>query len=200
MARKLSTADGRTGQSTQQQDQNANIRIVENESNDIQPDGSIRFTMREEISNPSGTTMKNYRFMTSDSCKIEKIADSKGRTVQFTTEHTGSQFFYDASLNEPLLMGQTLVLDYQGTTTTLIKPTDQPGVFKYRMPHSPNAPFSVRRIEVHRLPPGAELLEKSPADMAETQSDGRIELRVERIIPKDGVMEVSYIYRLTRTK
>jgi hypothetical protein len=57
-------------------------------------------------------------------------------------------------------------------------------------------PCSVRRSEVHRLPPGAELLEKSPADMAETRKDGRIELRVERTIPSGGVIEVSYRYRL----
>lgn len=75
----------------------------------------------------------------------------------------------------------------------------QSGVFKYHVAHSPNAPFSVRRTERHCLPPGAELLEKSPADMAETRKDGRIELRVERTIPAGGSMEVSCLYRLAES-
>jgi beta-lactamase regulating signal transducer with metallopeptidase domain len=200
MARKLSSADGKTGQTLPTQGQTKDIPLVENQINDIQPDGSIRFTSREEISNSSWIPMMSYQFMSSDICKIEKIADGKGRPVQFKTEHKGDHFYYVATLNEPVTTGQTLVLDCQGTITMLIKPTGQPGEFRYHMTHSPNAPFSVRQVEVFRLPPGAELLEKSSADMAETQSDGRIELRVERIIPAGDVIEVSYIYRLGGTK
>ncbi len=172
---------------------------MDSQLNDIQPDGSIRFTSREEISNSGGTAMKSYQFMTSDFCKIEKIADGKGRPVHFTAEHKGDCFYYDASLNEPVPVGQTFVLESQGTITTLIGPTGKSGEFRYHMAHSPNAPFSVRRIEVFRLPPGAKLLEKSPADMAETRNEGRIELRVERIIPAGNSMEVSYIYRLAES-
>ena len=108
--------------------------------------------------------------------------------------------YYDVSLNELVFVGQTLVLNYEGTTTTLIQPTSQPGEFRYHMPHSPNAPFSVRRFEIHRLPPGAELVEKNPADMTESRGqDGRVELRIERTIPSGGSMDVSYLYRLAES-
>ncbi len=202
MAHKLSTADGRAGQSLPAQPHGPldDIPVVESEINDIQPDGSIRFTMKEDDKNLDGTAMKNYRFMSSDFCKFEKITDGKGRPVRFTTEHKGNCLYYDASLNEPVPAGQTLALKTEGTTTKLIQPTGRPGEFKYHMAHSPNAPFSVRRAEVHRLPPGAELLEKSPADMTETRKDGRIELRVERTIPSGGVIEVSYRYRVAETR
>ena len=41
--------------------------------NDIQADGSIRFTMKDEIKNYSGGPMKSYQFMSSDFFKVEKI-------------------------------------------------------------------------------------------------------------------------------
>jgi len=168
-------------------------------TNDIQPDGSIRFRSKDEIINLGATAMKSYQFMSSDFWKIEKITDDKKRPVQFTTEHKGDCLYYDISLNEPVPSAQTLVLNYEGTTTTLIQPTGQPGEFKYHMVHSPNAPFSVQRSEVHCLPRGAKLLEK-PADMTETRNDGRIELRVERTISSGSVMDVSYVYRLPGSK
>jgi hypothetical protein len=200
MAHRLSTADGRTGQQLPTQPPS----IIQSETNVIQPDGTIRFTVREGVRNHSTQDMKTYQFMTSDFCKVEKIAckrerDGTERPSHFTTEHIDDTLHYNVSLDEPVPAGQTLVLEYEGTITTLIKPTGQPGVFKYHMIHSPNAPLAVWRIEVHRLPPGAELLERSPKDMTETRKDNRIELRVERVIPTGGTIEVSYHYRMSGT-
>ncbi len=150
---------------------------TESTTDDVQPDGTIRFTVRGELGNYTGSTMTTYDFISSDFCKIEKITDDKGRPVEFTRRHQGDHFQYAATLNEPVPVGAKLILEDQGVVTGLIKPTGQPGELKYHMIHSPNAPFSVRRIEVHRLPPGAALLEKTPADMVEARKDGQIELR-----------------------
>jgi len=148
------------------------VPVVQSETNDIQADGTIRLMMRDETRNLNGQAMGTYEFMTSDFFKIEGIADGTGRPIHFTTEHRGHELYYHVTLHEPVPNGQNLVLNYEGKATTLVKPAGQPNVFTYHFVHSPNQPCTVRRAEVHRLPPGAELLEKSPADMTETRREG----------------------------
>jgi hypothetical protein len=69
-------------------------------------------------------------------------------------------------------------------------------LFEYRMRHSPGVQGVTRRIERHRLPAGAELIEKEPPDLIQQDHEGRIELYIDRPIPPRGSLEVRYRYRL----
>jgi hypothetical protein len=140
--------------------------------------------------------LATYRFVNSDFVKLDKMADPTGKPVSFVAEHKGNHFHYRVTLDPPVPPGGSAVLNCEGTETTLIKPAGEPDTFVYHMKHWPAVDVETRRVEVHRLTPGAELLSKSPPDMIESRQDGRIELRIERLIPAGGNLEVSYRYRL----
>ena len=165
-------------------------------SNDIQPDGAIRFAGGITVTNSTASDMTTYGFINSDFVKLEKITDAAGKAVEFTANHKGNIFQYRATLNRPLPAGESVELKTEGTITTLIKPGPEPGEFTYRMKHWPATGADTRRVETHLLPRGAELLSKSPAEMSETRKDGRIELKIDRVIPAGGSLEVTYRYRL----
>ena len=164
---------------------------------DVQPDGIIRARTTVEAVNNSPASLTSYDFINSDFIHLEKITDAKERPVVFEARPAGkNSYHYTAILNEPVPPGGTNSLTLEGIVTGLVKATRQPNVFEYHMKHWPAYDGVTRRIEVHRLPPGAELLSKRPGDMVETVNEGRIELRIERLIPPDGYLEVSYRYRL----
>jgi hypothetical protein len=172
--------------------------ITTSKVGEIQADGSIRCRCTLDMLNPSGKALTSFAFMSSDFDRLEKVTDAGGRPVRFTTEHSDGCYRYQATLNEPVPAGGHLVMkmDSRIRAGSLLKPTGKPGEFRYDLNHCPNAPFPVRQVELHRLPPGAELLTKEPSDLAETRKDGRIELRLERTIPGGGSLRVSYAYRL----
>lgn len=124
-------------------------------TNDIQPDGAIRFTSGVKVLNSSASDMKIYQFVNSDFVKLEKITDAAGKPVQFTANHKGSVFQYRAALNAPVPPGESAALTTEGTISTLIKPGPAPGEFTYHMQHWPatgtdnaaggNAPFAAGR-------------------------------------------------------
>lgn len=168
------------------------------EINDVQPDGSIRTQMTSETGNLTGSTWKTFEFVSSDFYHIEKLADVHGRPIPFTVQHDNENhiYRYKLTLPEPVPPGQTFTISSEGTMDSLVQPTGEPGVFEYHMNHWPCIDGDTLRTEVHRLPTGAQLLEKSPSDLVESQQDGRIELRINRIIPPKGNLEIRYRYRL----
>ncbi len=164
---------------------------------DVQPDGIIRARNTMEATNASPASLTSHGFVNSDFIHLEKITDAKGRPVLFEARPGGGNTYeYALTLNEPVPPGGTLSITTEGIITGLVKATQEPNVFEYHMKHWPGYDGMTRRIEVHRLPPGAELLSKSPGDMVETDKEGRIELRVERLVPARGYLEVTYQYRL----
>jgi hypothetical protein len=64
------------------------------------------------------------------------------------------------------------------------------------MRHWPATDVPTRRIELHRLPAGAQLLDKEPNDLVERNRGGRIELYTDRLIPPRDSLEVKYRYRI----
>ena len=163
---------------------------------DVQPDGTIRFTGPMMIRNDSGQALAVYRFINSDFVKLEKITDAAGKPVAFEAKHVGDIFQYRVALDPPVPPGKSMEVTSEGTETTLIMPGDERETWVYHMKHWPAVDGDTRRVEVHRLPRGAELLSKSPSDLVESRKDGRIELRIERTIPQGGFLEVTYCYRL----
>ncbi len=174
--------------------------LLQSSINDVQSDGTIRFQSTSEIINDSGMTVSRDGFINSDFVHLDRITDESGQPVQFTTQHDGNIFRYSATLNQPVPPGDKITYTMEGTVTRLVQPTGEPGVYRYRLNHSPAYGGDTHRVEVHRLPAGAILLDKQPADLAETMNAGRIELQIDRMIPPGGSLEVSYRYRLAGEK
>jgi len=169
--------------------------------NEIEPNGLIRFRMPSKIANNGTEPITNTQFINSDFVNLEKIVDDKGRDVNLTTEHEGNIYRYNLTFNEPIMPGKELVYTTYGTITGLINPVPTTkDTWRYYMKHSPNSGVSTLRIETYLLPEGAELISTTPPDMEVAEKNGRIELRVEKIIPANGSLTTSFQYKITGAK
>lgn len=166
---------------------------------DIQADGTIRFRSPNRIVNRGTEPITEERFINSDFVNLTTMTDEQGRPVEFTAVHEGRIYRYHVRFNPPILPGETFVYYMEGTTSGLIKPiADQADTYRYYMTHSPSTGQPTLRIESFLLPPGAEVLSMFPAEMQRGEKDGRIELRVEKVIPANGSMTTSFTYRLEK--
>jgi hypothetical protein len=168
------------------------------------PDGVARYRMDTQQLNDSGTNLQTFEFINSDNVSVTNMTDAHHRPIACTQTHemiNGKMgiFRYSVTLNEPVPPGQPVSYISEGTMTGLVKPTGAPGVFEYSRRHRPLAEQRTRRIEWHRLPPGASLLEKQPNDLHERVRDGRIELSIDRLIPPGDSLEVVYRFRLDQS-
>ncbi len=135
------------------------------EINDLQPNGTIRFTFTSDTGNLTGSAWTTYQFFNSDFVHVEKITDARGRLIPFTTEHDENAriYRYHLTLPEPVPPGQVFTMTCEGTEQTLVKPTGEPGVFEYHMKHWPANDGDTHRIEVHLLPIGRNCWRKARA-------------------------------------
>ncbi|MBN1341133.1 MAG: DUF3108 domain-containing protein [Phycisphaerae bacterium] len=164
---------------------------------DIQADGTISFRNIGQRVNASDQPLRATGFCNSDFIEIQRMTDDRGRELKFTVKHDGETYRYNVALNEPVPPGGAVITSSEGTASGQIAPVaGQKDELEYRMQHWPSAGQAVRRIEVYRLPEGAELLETTPRDMSRRTRDGRIELFVEKMIPADDSILTAFRYRL----
>ena len=174
--------------------------LLQDSTCDIQPDGIVRNKLTTEIVNETGTTLRSDHFINSDFVHIDTITDAQGRPMAFQAMPGKRDLIeYHLTFNEPVPPGSAVSYTTEGTETGLIKATGKPGVFQYSMKHWPGYDGVTRRVELHRLPPGAELIDKSPGDLKEEKVGDHIELRLDRRIPPGGHIDVRYSYRLSAT-
>jgi predicted Ser/Thr protein kinase len=172
-------------------------QYTQDQTLDIDPAGTIHFKMTITQQNNSGTPLQMLQFMNSDFVQVSKMTDTQEREIPFDVTHSGRSFRYRVNLNEPIGPGEWFSYATEGTMSGLVKSAPEEGVFEYRMSHFPGVPTITRRIELHRLPAGAELIEKAPDDLIERKRDGRTELYIDRAIPPRGRLDLRYRYRLT---
>jgi tRNA A-37 threonylcarbamoyl transferase component Bud32 len=163
---------------------------------DLHPDGSAVFRMTADLVNQSQEPWETHGFRNSDFVNVTNILDGRGRRVAFETTHEKGHFQYTLQLNEPVKPGEKLSLTTEGTMTGLVTPTGAPGEFEYTMRHWPSSDERTRRVEVHRLPPGAVVRYKEPGDLQQRVRNGRVELFIDRLIPNGDSLEIIYRYRL----
>jgi hypothetical protein len=164
---------------------------------DIRRDGSIEFRFVGQDMNDGVRAVSTRNFSNSDFVNVTGMSDDQGRPLKFTVKHDRRMFRYAVTLNTQVPPGQPILMSNEGTETGLIQPvpgkTDE---FRYYMKHWPSTGEPTRRIEIYRLPKGAELLETLPRDMAHRIENGRVELFVEKMIPPGGSITTSFRYRL----
>jgi hypothetical protein len=164
--------------------------------NEIQPDGDIRFISAQQTPNLP-KKVKSRGFVNSDFVHIKNMFDGDGEDVEFSETHEGNHYRYRAKLNTPAPAGGTLLLGSEGWMESLIrKVPGADGEFRYRMNHSPSTGVAVRRVEIFRLPKGAELLATTPPDLPHHLRDGQVEILVDAIIPAGGSLLTEFTYRL----
>jgi len=178
--------------------------LIQYQRLELFPDGVARFRLHAQELNDWGTNLLTFGFINSDFVSVTNITDARHRPIAFTKTHEMINgkvgiFRYSLTLNEPVPPGQPVSHISEGTMTGLFKPTGAPGVFEYSTRHRPVAEQRTRRIEWHRLPPGACLLEKQPNDLHERVRDGRIELFIDRLIPPGDSLEIVYRFRLDQS-
>lgn len=167
--------------------------------NDIQPDGTIRFWGPQQLTNNGAEPITETRFINSDFVELTAMTDEGGNPIDFTITHDGNIYRYHVIFDPPIMPGQTLVYTSEGTITGLVKPVmNETDTYRYYMTHSPATGVPTLRIEEYVLPEGAQLLSTLSEDMQQSERDGRIVLRVEKIIPAGGSITTSFKYRLTQ--
>jgi RNA polymerase sigma factor (sigma-70 family) len=133
---------------------------------------------------------------------IERFTDGKGQEVKYTKQpgDKGNLIKYTFALNQPVSPGGKTVMKMEGTIdgsgTGLIGPTGEPDVLEYRGNQNTGSETTMHVSNLYRLPPGAVLLEKSPAYLAATTSGGRVELRLDKVLPPPVQFDVRFRYRL----
>jgi hypothetical protein len=169
---------------------------LQDSTSDVQADGTIRFKTLAESVNRQAQSVETDEFVNSKFVHVEKITDAHGWPVHFEARPEGKDHFrYHLTLNEPVPPGGRITTVTEGLAVGLVKGTDQRGLFEYRMNHWPACNTVTHRIELHRLPPGAELVAKS-GNLVAGSAGGRMELRADCRIPPGGNVEVWYRYRL----
>jgi hypothetical protein len=165
--------------------------------NDVQADGTCRSHIAIEMRNSSKQTLNTLE--NTGIFQIEKTTDAAGQPVQFTSRKEGDLFRQAMTCNHPIPPGGKIAFSIDGEAEGLVKPAGEPGVFQYQNENSPGFDGDTHCTELDRLPVGAVLLDCQPPDMQKSTRDGRIELRMDKIIPPGGDLEISYRYRLEAT-
>jgi tetratricopeptide (TPR) repeat protein len=169
--------------------------------NDIQPDGMIKFRNPQIVVNEGTEPVTERRFINSDFVELTAMTDEQGKPVEFTAKHEGDIYRYHVIFDPPVMPGQTLNYHSEGTIMNLVKPVaNEKDTYRYYMTHSPATGQPTLRIEEYVLPEGAQLLSALSEDMAQSVKDGRIMLRIEKVIPAGGSLTTSFKYRLTERK
>ncbi len=163
---------------------------------ELLPDTTIRFESSLEVQNDTGAPLETYRFRNSDFVTVTNMLDARRRPLAFEVTHDGRLYSYVVTLKQAVPPAGKVTVITQGTMSGLVTATGMPSVYEYSMRHWPSNAQRTRRVEIHRLPVGARLLDKQPADFRAQIRAGRVELAIDRLIPPGDSLEVIYHYRL----
>ena len=161
----------------------------------LQPDGTSRFLSVLRFVIEGSEPLDKIQFMNSDIVEVQRLVDADGNTIPFTATHRDQHFYYHAALKKPVPAGGTLFYGTEGIVRNKVDEGPEPGMFSYQFTHTPSSGVPTRRVEVHRLPPGAKLLEVSN-NASQRVRDGRTEVLIDEVVPPSGSVSLSYRYRL----
>jgi hypothetical protein len=170
-------------------------------NNTIDADGLIHFKSPNKISNNNSEPVTTRSFINSDFVSLTKMYEEDGTAIPFETTHEGNIYRYNITFNKPIPPGEDFVYYTEGTISGLIKPVpNNKETFRYFMVHSPAAGQPVLRIETFLLPEGAVFISTSTPNIEKTEKDGRIEIRVEEVVPANGSITTEFQYKLSGGK
>ncbi len=181
---------------------------------EIGADGFIHFRARLEIVNRSGKTIPaNVPITSYEGGEIEQMTDGTGRDIQFTKEpgSYGNLGYtninkYIFRLNRPvspdgkIIWVERATADGQKVTylgKPLIQPTGVPGEFEFSDHEEHDFTETLHVKGICRLPPGAVLLDKYPADLMVVTNNGQVEVHYDAMLPPPNISDMRLRYRLS---
>ncbi|MHC4475093.1 MAG: tetratricopeptide repeat protein [Planctomycetota bacterium] len=161
---------------------------------DIRPDRSVNYktTIRDRNESDAPTTTSVF---CTDHIYLTAMYDHKDRPIEFTMDRSGQNFRYHVTLNEPVMPGEMIVYWGEGTKRDMVGRRGD-GTLHYHTWYCPRASQPVLRIETYLLPEGAELVPPTWSNIQRQDKNGRIELRLERIVAGDRRITTMFNYRL----
>ncbi|MDD5349575.1 MAG: protein kinase [Chthoniobacteraceae bacterium] len=172
--------------------------MADNIINDIQPDGTIRIKSTLEKVNLTGKTVTRDRVVSSRLFgNPPRVLDAQGRPMAVEVKPLKDYYEWWVTLNEPVRPGEIISWVFpEATVTGEIKKVSDFGLYEYSMKHWPAVSGFTRYEALYRLPAGAEVVEKHPAELTQETKDGRTELKLDEMIPAGGFVEIRFRYHL----
>jgi predicted Ser/Thr protein kinase len=171
--------------------------LVQDFTTDIHADGTVHVLSTFSERNRTGAAVDQDEFNSSNCFHWDKMTDGHGWPLRYT-EAAGSldRTHYVVALNEPVPPDGMITVTSEGNVYRLLKATGEPGEFEYDFDQSPGYDGVTHRIETHRLPPGAELIDKGPQDMKVDHVGDHIELHLDYRVPPGSDIDIRFRYRL----
>ena len=169
-----------------------NLQVV---IEDVQPDGTSGFRNLNREIVQGDSALQQVDFRNSDLVEVMDAYDADGNSIAFNSTHHDGQFHYTLYLSQSVQPGLALTYGTDGIMRNKLNEGPD-GTFSYDLTHWPSGNVATRRVEVHRLPTGAELLQVSTNATSRVRN-GRTEVLLDQIVPVDGSVALSYRYRLT---
>jgi len=125
------------------------------------------------------------------------MADEQGKPIAFTTPHdAGRQIFqYSGKFNKPIEPGEAVLYSSDSTMKGLIRKVSA-SEYEYRFNHNPGS-NDTRCFRMFRLPKGAALVAVTPKDLPHRVKDGRVEIVLDKMVPRGGGINAVIRYRLS---
>jgi RNA polymerase sigma factor (sigma-70 family) len=163
--------------------------IMQTVTADIQPDGTAFFQATVEETNNTSRTISTDNINDVDG--ISRAVDESDKPMKITKRPRGGVF---VMLNKAVPPGGTVSYTVEGRLAGSIK---ENGTGEYEIETSGDLGnvTEAHLVQVWRLPAGATLLGKDRG-MDETTDAGRIELRIDKIVPPNGRFRIGFRYRL----
>ena len=163
--------------------------IMQTVTAEIQPDGTALFQATVEETNITSRTISTDNINDVDG--ISRAVDESDKPMKITKRPRGGVF---VMLNKAVPPGGTVSYTVEGRLAGSIK---ENGTGEYEIETSGDLGnvTEAHLVQVWRLPAGATLLGKD-SGMDETTDAGRIELRIDKIVPPNGRFQIGFRYRL----
>lgn len=163
---------------------------------DMQPDGTSLFQMTVEETNGTSQIIRTETDNDPNET-FTRVTDNLGQPMKFVKQ--GGHYLM--TFNKPVPPEGAVTYTIEGNITAdelkaegTIKSIG-PNEYEFALNGGPSGDRDIHYVVVWRLPTGTTLLGKSRG-LEETNNAGRIELRVDTIIPPNGNLSYSFRYRL----
>jgi RNA polymerase sigma factor (sigma-70 family) len=169
---------------------------------DLQTNGRVIASATLETINTSNQTLgTNDTDSISSDMEIERFTDGTGQAIKYSKQggDNDRQHTYTFALYRPLPPGGKYFVKMEGTidgADLIVPQTNEPGVFELHIHEEMGYKSIVHRVNTFRLPPGAVLWGEVPADLKAATNAGRIELRLDKMLPPPGLTDFRVRYRL----
>jgi RNA polymerase sigma factor (sigma-70 family) len=162
---------------------------------DIQPDGTLRFYAVMQRRNNTDTPITEDDFTNSPDFHITGFMDTRGLPIPYTKrlDIHGERYFL--KLNPPVLPGQVEILSGSVETKKAMAKKLGNDEWEYSNDHS-GSEDPMRRLDLLRLPPGAEFISTTTPKLQRKIVDGQTQLFLETEIAGNGKSSISFRYRL----